>query len=232
MPTDAPPYAFRDPALLRLALTVPAAMRQEPDNQRLEFLGDSVLGLLVAERLYRAHPELDEGGLSIWRDALVSTRGLAARLSRLGPWFEHGLDWGQSVYNRPEKAKVDACEAVIGAAWLDGGRSAVEAILSRLYAKGDFAKPPVALQAGERPSHGVDANPKGRLVQYAQIHRAEPPLYTRLGMSGPSHEPTFTVAVRLDGREARGEGPSLKKAEIAAAAAWLAQHENKEADTP
>ncbi|HIV09964.1 MAG TPA: ribonuclease III [Candidatus Spyradenecus faecavium] len=232
MPTDAPPYAFRDPALLRLALTVPAAMRREPDNQRLEFLGDSVLGLLVAERLYRAHPELDEGGLSIWRDALVSTRGLAARLSRLGPWFEHGLDWGQSVYNRPEKAKVDACEAVIGAAWLDGGRNAVEAILSRLYAKGDFAKPPVALRTGTDASHGVDANPKGRLVQYAQINHTEPPLYTRLGMSGPSHEPTFTVAVRLDGREARGEGPSLKKAEIAAAAAWLAQHEPKKADTP
>lgn len=232
MPTDAPPYAFRDPALLRLALTVPAAMRREPDNQRLEFLGDSVLGLLVAERLYRAHPELDEGGLSIWRDALVSTRELAARLSRLGPWFEHGLDWGQSVYNRPEKAKVDACEAVIGAAWLDGGRNAVEAILSRLYTKGDFAKPPVALRTGTDASHGVDANPKGRLVQYAQINHTEPPLYTRLGMSGPSHEPTFTVAVRLDGREARGEGPSLKKAEIAAAAAWLAQHEPKKADTP
>ena len=232
MPADAPPYAFRDPALLRLALTVPAAMRREPDNQRLEFLGDSVLGLLVAERLYRAHPELDEGGLSIWRDALVSTRGLAARLSRLGPWFEHGLDWGQSVYNRPEKAKVDACEAVIGAAWLDGGRNAVEAILSRLYTKGDFAKPPVALRTGTDASHGVDANPKGRLVQYAQINHTEPPLYTRLGMSGPSHEPTFTVAVRLDGREARGEGPSLKKAEIAAAAAWLAQHEPKKADTP
>ena len=232
MPTDAPPYAFRDPALLRLALTVPAAMRREPDNQRLEFLGDSVLGLLVAERLYRAHPELDEGGLSIWRDALVSTRGLAARLSRLGPWFEHGLDWGQSVYNRPEKAKVDACEAVIGAAWLDGGRNAVEAILSRLYTKGDFAKHPVALRTGTDASHGVDANPKGRLVQYAQINHTEPPLYTRLGMSGPSHEPTFTVAVRLDGREARGEGPSLKKAEIAAAAAWLAQHEPKKADTP
>lgn len=232
MPADAPPYAFRDPALLRLALTVPAAMRREPDNQRLEFLGDSVLGLLVAERLYRAHPELDEGGLSIWRDALVSTRGLAARLSRLGPWFEHGLDWGQSVYNRPEKAKVDACEAVIGAAWLDGGRNAVEAILSRLYTKGDFAKPPVALRTGTDASHGVDANPKGRLVQYAQINHTEPPLYTRLGMSGPSHEPTFTVAVRLDGREARGEGPSLKKAEIAAAAAWLAQHESKKADTP
>ena len=231
MPTDAPPYAFRDPALLRLALTVPAAMRREPDNQRLEFLGDSVLGLLVAERLYRAHPELDEGGLSIWRDALVSTRGLAARLSRLGPWFEHGLDWGQSVYNRPEKAKVDACEAVIGAAWLDGGRNAVEAILSRLYTKGDFAKHPVALRTGTDASHGVDANPKGRLVQYAQINHTEPPLYTRLGMSGPSHEPTFTVAVRLDGREARGEGPSLKKAEIAAAAAWLAQHEPKKADT-
>lgn len=232
MPTDAPPYAFRDPALLRLALTVPAAMRREPDNQRLEFLGDSVLSLLVAERLYRAHPELDEGGLSIWRDALVSTRGLAARLSRLGPWFEHGLDWGQSVYNRPEKAKVDACEAVIGAAWLDGGRNAVEAILSRLYTKGDFAKPPVALRTGTDASHGVDANPKGRLVQYAQINHTEPPLYTRLGMSGPSHEPTFTVAVRLDGREARGEGPSLKKAEIAAAAAWLAQHEPKKAAPP
>ena len=229
MPSETPPYTFRDPALLRLALTVPAAMRQEPDNQRLEFLGDSVLGLLVAERLYRAHPELDEGGLSIWRDALVSTRGLAARLSRLGAWFVQGLDWGQTVYNRPEKAKVDACEALIGAAWLDGGRNAVEAILSRLYAKSDFTTPPLGLHAGQKIRHSIDENPKGRLVQYAQLNHVDPPLYTRLGMTGPSHAPTFTVAVRLDGQEARGEGASLKKAEIAAAAAWLAQHESKKA---
>lgn len=229
MPSETPPYTFRDPALLRLALTVPAAMRQEPDNQRLEFLGDSVLGLLVAERLYRAHPELDEGGLSIWRDALVSTRGLAARLSRLGAWFVQGLDWGQTVYNRPEKAKVDACEALIGAAWLDGGRNAVEAILSRLYAKSDFTTPPPGLHAGQKIRHSIDENPKGRLVQYAQLNHVEPPLYTRLGVTGPSHAPTFTVAVRLDGQEARGEGASLKKAESAAAAAWLAQHEFKKA---
>lgn len=229
MPSETPPYTFRDPALLRLALTVPAAMRQEPDNQRLEFLGDSVLGLLVAERLYRAHPELDEGGLSIWRDALVSTRGLAARFSRLGPWFTQGLDWGQTVYNRPEKAKVDACEALIGAAWLDGGRNAVEAILSRLYVKSDFTTPPSGLQAGQKIRHSIDENPKGRLVQYAQLNHVDPPLYTRLGVTGPSHAPTFTVAVRLDGQEARGEGASLKKAESAAAAAWLAQHESKKA---
>ena len=229
MPTDAPPYTFRDPALLRLALTVPAAMRREPDNQRLEFLGDSVLGLLVAERLYRAHPELDEGGLSIWRDALVSTRGLAARFSRLGPWFTQGLDWGQTVYNRPEKAKVDACEALIGAAWLDGGRNAVEAILSRLYVKSDFTTPPPGLHAGQKIRHSIDENPKGRLVQYAQLHHVEPPLYTRLGVTGPSHAPVFTVSVRLDGHEAQGEGASLKKAESAAAVAWLAQHESKKA---
>ena len=229
MPTDAPPYTFRDPALLRLALTVPAAMRREPDNQRLEFLGDSVLGLLVAERLYRAHPELDEGGLSIWRDALVSTRGLAARFSRLGPWFTQGLDWGQTVYNRPEKAKVDACEALIGAAWLDGGRNAVEAILSRLYVKSDFTTPPSGLHAGQKIRHSIDENPKGRLVQYAQLHHVEPPLYTRLGVTGPSHAPVFTFSVRLDGHEAQGEGASLKKAESAAAVAWLAQHESKKA---
>ena len=229
MPSDAPPYAFRDPALLRLALTVPAAMRREPDNQRLEFLGDSVLGFLVAERLFRAHPELDEGGLSIWRDALVSTRGLAARFPRLGDWFVQGLDWGQTVYNRPEKAKVDACEALIGAAWLDGGRNAVEAILSRLYAKSDFTTPPPGLHAGQKIRHSIDENPKGRLVQYAQLHHVEPPLYTRLGVTGPSHAPVFTVSVRLDGHEAQGEGASLKKAESAAAVAWLAQHESKKA---
>ena len=204
-------------------------MRREPDNQRLEFLGDSVLGFLVAERLFRAHPELDEGGLSIWRDALVSTRGLAARLPRLGDWFVQGLDWGQTVYNRPEKAKVDACEALIGAAWLDGGRNAVEAILSRLYAKSDFTTPPPGLHAGQKIRHSIDENPKGRLVQYAQLHHVEPPLYTRLGVTGPSHAPVFTVSVRLDGQEAQGEGASLKKAESAAAVAWLAQHESKKA---
>lgn len=211
-----PPYAFRDPALLRRALTVPAPTRPGQDNQRLEFLGDAVLGLLVAERLYLAHPELDEGGLTIWHDALVSTAGLSARLPRLGPWFEDALgDLGKSC-NRADKAKVDACEALLGAAWLDGGRPAAEAFLALLYEPADFAAPP----ARRRPA---DANPKGRLLQYAQRHAADLPAYTQLAVEGPRHAPRFRVAARLAGLEAEGEGTTRKQAEAAAAAALLAK---------
>ena len=74
-----PPYAFRDPALLRRALAVPEPNRRTPDNQRLEFLGDAVLELLVSERLYALHPAADEGRLTAMRAALVSTAALLAR---------------------------------------------------------------------------------------------------------------------------------------------------------
>lgn len=220
-PSPTPPHAFRDPALLRQALTVPCPNRAEPDNQRLEFLGDAVLGVLVAERLFLAHPELDEGGLTIWHDALVSTQGLAARLPRLGAWFEEGLDGLGKGYHRTEKAKVDACEAVIGAAWLDGGRPAAEAILARLYVEADFAEPPAALAEAAARLRAPDANPKGRLLQFAQNNHIDLPAYTRLAMSGPPHAPCFRVSATCAGRTAEGTGPSLKKAETAAAQALL-----------
>lgn len=211
-----PPYAFRDPALLRRALTVPAPTRPGQDNQRLEFLGDAVLGLLVAERLFLAHPGLDEGGLTVWHDALVSTVGIRDRLPRLGAWFEEALgDLGKSC-NRADKAKVDACEALLGAAWLDGGRAAAERFLNLLYVEADFSVPPAQRRV-------VVDNPKGRLLQYAQRHAADLPAYTQLAVEGPRHAPCFRVAARCAGLKAEGEGPSRKQAEAAAAAALLAK---------
>lgn len=213
---ECPPYAFRDPALLRRALTVPAPTRPGQDNQRLEFLGDAVLGLLVAERLFLAHPGLDEGGLTVWHDALVSTVGIRDRLPRLGAWFEEALgDLGKSC-NRADKAKVDACEALLGAAWLDGGRAAAERFLNLLYVEADFTAPPAQRRV-------VVDNPKGRLLQYAQRHAADLPAYTQLAVEGPRHAPCFRVAARCAGLEAEGKGPSRKQAEAAAAAALLAK---------
>ncbi len=211
-----PPYAFRDPALLRRALAVPEPNRRTPDNQRLEFLGDAVLELLVSERLYALHPAADEGRLTAMRAALVSTAALLARLPRLGAWFEAAFArCDEAAYHNLGKARVDAFEAVVGAAWLDGGRAAAERFLDALYREEDFRSELVCADA--------EGNPKGALQAFAQRRHLPLPAYRLLGQTGPTHAPSFRVAVRCAGLDAEAGGPSLKKAEAAAARALLAR---------
>lgn len=201
------PYAFRDPALLRTALTVPAPNRREPDNQRLEFLGDAVLQLLVSERLYALYPAVDEGVLTDMRLHLVSGKALLARAERLGLGAllaERNLGHGW-----PQKALADAVEAVVGAAWLDGGKEGAQALFDALFHEDDFR--------GLRHCTGDSDNPKGALQQLGQKRFHAEPAYALVATEGPQHAPRFRCSASLGGETAEGTGASRKAAEVEAA---------------
>ncbi len=220
---DPIPYAFRDPALLRRALTVPAPNRPDPDNQRLEFLGDAVLELLISEKLYNLHPDADEGRLTALRTGLVSTAAILARLPRLGTWFERGLDGlALTACHDRDKARVDAFEAVLGAAWLDGGRKAAKRFIKALYRKDEFL--------AESYSVSPIENPKGTLMEIAQRRGVPLPTYRVLGRQGPTHAPLFQCAVTCFGKTAEGFGPTIKRAQTEAARLLL--DDLREKDSP
>jgi ribonuclease-3 len=212
-------YAFSDRALLETALTKPSFRTDHPseivkDNQRLEFLGDAVFGLLTAQRVFERYADEDEGGLTVRRSRMASARGLAelARKIGLGPYLRLGRCDETAGGRESDKALTDAMEAVFGAAWCDGGLPAVEAIFARLMT--DWT---------ESPENAWEENPKGGLQELAQ-RRAWPdsPVYELTGAEGPSHAPVYTVKARVaGGYEAFGTGKTKRAAESDAARALL-----------
>jgi len=216
-------YRFANRELLRQAVTHPSYRAEHPDvtadNQRLEFLGDAVLGLLTAEWLYARFPNKPEGALTRMRSALTSGQTLCelGREARIGDHLLVGRGEAASGgLNRPSNI-TDAVEALIGAAWLDGGMRAAATIFETLFA--------ARLQRVGRDVQQL--NPKGTLQEYAQRHWNAPPEYTVTTESGPSHKRTYTVTVRLpDGRAAEGHGSGKRAAEANAAEAMLAQFDD------
>ena len=207
-------YDFRNAALLEEALTTPAFRMASPkarDNQRLEFLGDAVLGLLAADRLYAECPADGEGPLTVKRARMVSSASLGAAAGRLGLAERLKVNKGGSPVPKGSKTLADAVEAVIGAAWLDGGLAAAKQVFD-------------ALGLSPEPDGVGDGNPKGALQVRAQAMKPpRQPEYTLLRTSGAAHEPVFTVKVSVEGLgEASAEARSHKEAEAAAAAALLA----------
>ncbi len=205
-------YAFHDPALLEEALTTPSFRMTTPgatDNQRLEFLGDAVLGFLAADRLYATRPKDSEGRLTVRRTHMVSTAALCEAADRLE--LAPLLKRNRGAAPLPKNAKVfaDAIEAIIGAAWLDGGLPAARRIFEALDLRAD---------GGVR-----SGNPKGDLQVRAQaMTPSRHPVYRLLGVSGKSHDPVFAVRVSVDGLgEAEGSASSRKEAETVAARALL-----------
>lgn len=206
-------YTFRDPELLRLACTVPLPNREE-NYQRLEFLGDAVLQILISERLYATLPTRHEGDLTQLRSHLVSGKALLkkAKTINLASLLEHynpGETW-------PEKALIDTVEALFGALWLDGGKPAAEALLATLYTPEEIADTRTLLTGGM----SLD-NPKGALATVAQRHNHPLPVYKLLSADGPSHAPTFHCAVSYNGLTTNGTGTTRKQAEARAAEAML-----------
>jgi ribonuclease-3 len=211
-------HSFRDEGLLRLALTHPSVAHEAgtatAHNQRLEFLGDSVLGLVLSRALYEKIPEAHEGALTKSRARLVNAGSLAAHARALGLGAHLVLSRGEENTGgrRRASALADAFEAVLGAVFLDGGLEAARAFVLREFA-GDFS----AL-AGASDIE----NPKGELQELLQSRSPRAPEYETLSASGPGHDPVFECAVRHDGAElARGAGKSKKAAESAAALAAL-----------
>ena len=221
---DAPPdrlgHAFRDPALLARALTHPSWLQDHPGEgehyQRLEFLGDAVLQLILTEELFHLFPGEREGALSTRRAALANGAFLAGLARELG--LPARLRLGQSEEAGGGRAKAtalgDACEALIGAVYLDSDLATARRVVLGWYGE-------VTARLAEAEEGG---NPKGRLQEKVQPeHGNEALRYEVVATEGADHARAYEIAVRLHGRElGRGRGPSKKLAEEAAARAALA----------
>jgi ribonuclease-3 len=220
-------YVFRDPALLRLALTHPSVAHEQgaslQTNQRLEFLGDAVLQLVLTRELYEKFPDVDEGPLTKARAKLVNRRTLAEHGRRLGLGQHMLLSRGEELHGGRERgsALADAFEALVGAVFLDGGFELAREMLLRLFegATGQLSVIPIL------------ENPKGELQEWLQAVSPEAPRYHVVSASGPDHDRVFECTVHHNGEElARGHGKSKKAAESDAATAALKKlRERKEA---
>jgi ribonuclease-3 len=206
-------HAFGDRSLAEAALTHASARGSSRiDYQRLEFLGDRVLGLIVADMLYRTFPRAPEGELSVRLNALVNAEALAeiAEEIGLGGLIRAAAD----VRNLPPRKRInvraDIVEALIAALFLDGGMEAARAFVARYWE-------PRAKGAG-----AVRRDPKTELQEWSHQVSGGTPVYEISRREGPDHDPVFTVTVRIEGREpAEASGRSKREAEQNAAAALL-----------
>ena len=213
-------YIFHDPTLLRLALTHPSVAHEQgasmQTNQRLEFLGDAVLQLVLTRELYEKFPAFGEGPLTKARAKLVNRRSLAERARQMGLGQHMIVSRGEELHGGRERpaALADAYEALLGAVLLDGGFEAARDFILRQFqsAFGGLSVIPIL------------ENPKGELQELLQAVSPEAPQYHVVSASGPDHDRLFECTVQHQGVElARGRGKSKKAAESEAALAALAQ---------
>ena len=205
-------HEFKDRTLITSAITHPSAVEGQPVSasyERLEFLGDSILGAMVATDLFEAFPALDEGGLTRRKISLVSGKTLSEVAGSLG--VGDVIVFGESEKGTGARGMHSALENVyeslVGALYLDAGWDAAAEFIHRTL------KPHLASERAEHP-----ANPKSFLQECVQADGHEPPAYKLVGSEGPAHAPTFTAVVLIDGiRQGRGTGSSKKEAEGAAA---------------
>ena len=206
-------HDFADRTLLAKAVTHPSASGPaRPDNQRLEFLGDRVLGLIVAEALLAAFPDESEGTLAPRFNALVRRETLAdvATEIGLGGYLHLGRSEATSGGRRKAAILADAMEAVIAALFLDGGMAAARGFVLGLWQR--------RIEAPET----APTDAKTQLQEWAQARGIAPPDYVVTGREGPDHAPQFAVEARLEtGETAPGEARSKKLAEQAAATRLL-----------
>ena len=208
-------YTFKQPALLELALTHPSVSHGQNEklhnNQRLEFLGDAVLQIIISTELYKKFPNRDEGTLSKARARMVNRAALAEQALQIKLGKELLLSRGEERSGGRERASAlaDAFEAMVGAIYLDGGFMKVKKFILAQFTE---------RLAGAKASRPV-GNPKGELQEMLQSQSAIAPEYRLLEAEGPDHDRSFVCAVRHRGRElARGTGKSKKAAETDAAA--------------
>jgi ribonuclease-3 len=210
-------HGFARPELLTRALThASISTPTRPDNQRLEFLGDRILGLVMAEALLHADTDASEGQLAPRFNALVRKETCAevARELGVGEVLKLGRSEMMSGGRRKEALLGDAMEAVIAAVYLDGGFGQARDMILRLWAT---------------RIEGVDADArdaKTTLQEWAQARALPPPSYTEVARDGPDHQPMFTVEARMTTGEAeRARAGSKRQADQAAAKALLARLE-------
>ena len=206
-------YVFVHPALCLTALTHRSAGADH--NERLEFLGDSILNCSVARMLYDAHPQADEGALSRLRASLVSGETLAQIAADLGLGEHLRLGSGELKSGGFRRASIlaDALEAVLGAIFLDAGFDAAAAVVARI----------IGARLSDLPGADTLKDPKTRLQEALQAHGLALPVYTLTAVAGDPHAQAFTVCceVPVFGLAAVGEGGSRRRAEQLSAAKLL-----------
>jgi ribonuclease-3 len=211
-------YTFVKPSLLRLALTHPSIAHEQgtpvQTNQRLEFLGDAVLQLVLTRELFEKFPAFDEGPLTKARAKLVNRRSLAEHGRALGLGQELIVSRGEELHGGRERpsALADAYEALLGAIFLDGGFEAAREVILREFQGG----------LGTLSVIPILENPKGELQEFLQATSTEAPQYHVVSATGPDHDRVFECTVHHEGVElASGTGKSKKAAESEAALAAL-----------
>ncbi|MBN1557634.1 MAG: ribonuclease III [Lentisphaerae bacterium] len=208
-------YRFRKRELLERALMHRSYRFENPeitnDNQRLEFLGDAVLGFVTAAYLFDQHEDRDEGFLTALRSQTTSGKALAEIAGRIamGEYLKIGKGEHKSGGRQRASNLADALEAVLGAAYLDGGVKAIEKIFKRVFV------PEIDNLSG----NVWDGNPKGELQEYAQRRWKKSPQYRVARREGSAHNGTFVVEVHLpEKHRITGRGPNKQDAEANAAA--------------
>ncbi|MEW5848775.1 MAG: ribonuclease III [Myxococcota bacterium] len=212
-------HQFKDPVLLAEALTHPSYAFENPreaprHNQRLEFLGDAVLELIIRDRLLRAHPAAGEGVLSKMRNAIVNEAMLAETAVRLGVANALRLGAGEEKTGGRQKPRIlaDAVEAILGAIFLDGGLSAADAAVGRWFEDALSA-------AGDRPGR---RDYKTELQELVQRHLKQVPSYRIAADRGDGREDRFVVELLVQDKViTSSEGRNKKEATQRAAAAAL-----------
>jgi ribonuclease-3 len=209
-------YRFRDPALLRLALSHRSWVnnvtrgQRPPSNERLEFLGDAVMNSIITDYLYNRYPGCDEGELSKMKSLVVSAKVLVpcAELLHLGDYVLLSKSEERSGGRRRPSILADAFEATLGAVYLDGGYEAVRGLLNRTL-----------IRIMDDILADADlANYKSLLLEFSQSRGFGAPFYDVLRETGPEHRKAFVVSVKVRGEEwGRGTGASKKDAEQAGA---------------
>lgn len=204
-------YRFKKKALLETALTHPSFRYEdaatELDNQRLEFLGDAVLGLLAADMLTECNPDANEGELTQLKSAITSGAALATAAREMGLGDHLRLGRGEAASGGADRDSnlEDALEALLGAVWLDGGLKAARKFFERtIFQTLENAEPTLK-------------NPKGMLQEYAQKNGWPIPSYEVLEAIGPDHERRYCVEVTVSTYAFRGDGTSRREAEKMAA---------------
>ncbi len=208
-------YRFKSQALLERALThasVRGSRKASPDNERLEFIGDRVLGLAMVEVLHEAFPDANEGELARRYNRLVKGETCAKVGRELGLGEFLTLSESEAESGGRQKATIlaDAVEAVLGAIFIEAGFDKARAVVRRLW-------------EGQKEQHPkATADAKSALQEWAQGQGLALPHYVEVSRKGPDHAPLFTSEVRIRGRPpAQGEGASKRAAEQAAACAML-----------
>jgi ribonuclease III len=212
-------YRFKRVELLEQAFIHPSFRYEQggnlEDNQRLEFLGDAVLGLMAADALYRVCREEPEGALTQRRSQMTSGKDLARIASEagLGLYLKLGKGEQRSGGQLRQGNLADLLEALFGAAWLDGGAKAVQSMFDTLL---------LPRLPGQGQKDLLRANPKGLLQEIVQARWKQAPVYALVSSIGPAHAQVFTASVTLpDGRVWEGTGGGRQSAEVAAASSAL-----------